>query len=176
MRKLIPISQLTPEMVDGLRSVVKSRLLAEAAKKGYAADDLVVADLLPNADLGIAALGGAFDYWYTAALTADTSSPYVSHKLDDDEWVAIYGIAINDANPSTRKVKCSVGTAIVLVDWQLEEIMCDMIPIGVSEEYALWLAGDTVTVDLLPQVTKAAGDHIVLVGLICQPKGKRITK
>lgn len=176
MRKLVPISQLTPEMVDHLRMLVEERLYAEAAKKGYARSDLVIADLLPNADLALAALGGAFDYWVTAALTANTSSAYISHKLDDDEWVAIYGIAINDANPSTRKVKCSVGTAIVLVDWQLEELFCDTVPIGVSEEYALWLAGDTVTVDLLPQVTKAAGDHIVLIGLICFPKGKRITK
>lgn len=175
MRKLIPISQLTPAQVDQLRMSVEARLLAEAAKKGYAPTDVVVLDILPNADLGVTG-GGAFDYWQTAALVANTSSPYVSHKLDDDEWVAIYGIAINDANPSTRKVKCSVGTAIVLVDWQLEEIFCDLIPIGMSEEYALWLAGDTVTVDLLPQVTKAAGDHIVLVGLICMPKGKRITK
>lgn len=175
MRKLVPISQLTPDMVDHLRMTVEARLLAEAAKKGFAREDVVIADLLPYTDLGVNG-GGNFDYWQTAALTANTSSPYVSHALDDNEWVAIYGVAINDANPSTRKVKCSVGSAIVLVDWQLEEIFCDDKPIGVSEEYALWVAGDTVTVDLLPQVTKAAGDHIVLIGLICQPKGKRITK
>jgi len=176
MRKLIPISQLTPAQIDQVRMAAEARLLAEAAKKGFAPTDMVVADILPNADLGLAALGGAFDYWLTAALVANTSSPYISHKLDDDEWVAIYGIAINDATPSTRKVQCQVGTAITLVDWQLEEVFCDMVPIGISEEYALWLAGDTVTVNLLPQVTKAAGDHIVLVGLICMPKGKRITK
>ena len=175
MRKLIPISQLTPDMVDGLRMAVRNRLLAEAAKKGFAAEDMVIADILPYTDLGVNG-GGNFDYWQTAALTADTESTYVSHKLDDDEFVAIYGVAINDANPSTRKVECAVGTAVILADWQLEEIFCDDKPIGVTEEFALWLAGDTVTVLLLPQVTKAAGDHIVLIGLMCQPKGKRITK
>lgn len=175
MRKLVPISQLTPEQVDQLRTAVQVDLLAEAEKKGFAREDMVVADILPYADLGVNG-GGNYDYWQTAALTADTELDYVSHKLDNDEFVAIYGVAINDSDPSTRKVECLVGTAIILADWQLEEIFCDTIPIGVSEEYPKWLAGDTVTVKLLPQTTKAAGDHIALVGLMCQPKGKRITK
>ena len=175
MRKLIPISQLTPAQVDQVRVAAETRLLAEAARKGYSREDLVVADLLPYTDLAIAG-GGNFDYWQTTALVADTEEDYVSHKLDDDEWVAVYGIAMNDADPSVRKVECLVGSAIIMVDWQLEEIFCDMVPIGVSEEYALWLAGDTVTVKILPQTTKAVGDHLVLIGLMCQPKGKRITK
>ena len=177
MRKLVPISQLTPAQVDQLRMTVAADLLAEAERKGHARDTMVVTDLLPNTDLNVTgATGGANDYWNTPACVANTETDIVNHALDDDEFVAIYGIAMDDANPVTKVVKCLVGTAIVLAQWNLQELFCDMIPIGLTEEYPKWIGGDTVHVTMFSNPAKPAGDNLVLIGLICQPKGKRITK
>ena len=177
MRKLIPISQLTPAQVDQLRMTVEADLLNEAERKGHARDTMVVLDLMPYTDLDVTgATGGAHDYWNTPACVAHTETDIVNHALDDDEFVVIYGIAMDDADPVTKVVKCSVGTAIVLAQWNLQELFCDMVPIGLTEEYPKWLGGDTVHISMFSNPAKAAGDNLVLIGLICQPKGKRITK
>ena len=178
MRKLIPASLVTPSMVDELRMRIQADLLAEAARKGFT--DMVVTDLLPFTDLNIgAAIGGTTnqDYWHSAALTANTPLVYANHALDENEFVAIYGVAIDDANPATRTLKLQRGAASILAEWNLQEIYCDPMPIGYCEEYVKWLGTDTVYVELLPEVTKAAGDKLVLVGLTAIPRGtKRLTK
>ena len=178
MRKLIPGSLITPTMADELRMRIEADLLAEAAAKGFR--DMVVTDLLPFTDLNIGAGSGGIanqDYWHSAALTANTALIYANHALDENEFVAIYGVAIDDANPSTRKVKLQRGAASILADWNLQEIYCDTMPIGYCEEYVKWLGTDVVYVELLPEVTKTAGDKLVLIGLTCIPRGtKRLTK
>lgn len=187
MRKLIPIDQLSPEYMDSLREKVELDLKNLAiAEKGGTLNDWICRDLLPWSDLAIAGAGRinpAWDFWGTIVLAANTLLVYINHKLDADEYVAIYGVALRDAAPCVLKVLLQTGAAAsTLAAWSLEEMLSSRIPIAVTPE-AIYYRGDKVVyVQVMPDsVGKAVGadliaDHLVLIGLMCTRAGETISK
>jgi len=186
MRKLIPVSQLSPQFMDSLREGVEEDLKRKAARtKGNNPNDWKVRDLLPWTDLTIVSAGQAgvtTDYWGMTTLVASTMLTYVNHKLDSDEFVAIYGVAIPDVNPAVLKILMQTGgAASTKAQWSLEEIMASDVAIGLSPEWIFYKGDETVFVQVMPDsVGKAVGadaisDHLVLIGLIATPAGEVIS-
>jgi len=152
-------------------------LLAQAQRKGFSPTDMIVRDLLPYTDLAVTgATTGAVDIWNTPALTAVTSTVWVNRQILDNQFVAIYGVAIEDPNPSIKTVTLMVGTASTHAIWNLQEILACMTTVGISEEFMIWRAQDVVRVTALPQFTKAGGDFIQLMGIICEPRSQVLTR
>jgi hypothetical protein len=185
MRKLIPIDQVSPEQLDSLRENVEADLIVQAGKSRGDVKGWRVRDLLSFTDLAITSGGqgaATANYWGCGALTASTLLLYVNHKLDADEFVAIYGIANRDANPAIIEVLMQTGgAASTKARWNLEDIYTCLQPVGVSPEYIYYKGDETVYVQVYPNtVGKAAGadgvaDHIELVGMICKPLGETIS-
>ena len=187
MRKLIPVSQLDPAQIDSLRERVELDLKRMAmAKLGGNEGDWKCRDLLPWTDLTIVSAGQAgatTDFWGTAALVASTMLVYVNHKLDSDEFIGIYGVALRDTDAASLKLLFQTGAAAsTLAALGLEELMSSDIPIAVTPE-AIYYPGDsTVYIQIMPDaVGKAVGadgvaDHLVLVGLMCTKAGEVISK
>lgn len=187
MRKLIPVSQLSSEQMDGLRERVELDLKNLAiSERGGSLEDWKVRDLLPWTDLTIvhgAQAGDTTDFWGLGAIAASTLQVYVNHVLDDDEFVAIYGIALRDTTPACLKVKLQVGVAAsTLAVWGLEELLSSDIPIALSPEAVYYRGSKRVYIQVMPDtVGKAVGadgisDHLVLIGVIAERVGEVISK
>ncbi len=187
MRSLKPVGQLTPEMVDALVEDIQRELLAKAkaARPQVRASDWVVRQVLPWTDLGIVSAGQAgalTDYWGCTTLVASTNLIYVNHRLDDNEFVALYGVNIRDVNPCVIKILFQTGAgASTMAAWNVEHLYGQLIPEGVTPEYLYYAGGSTVQVQLTPDsVGKAVGadaiaDHVILLGLIAKPAGEVVS-
>lgn len=181
MRSLVPTEQLAPGMADSLREAIEADLIAKASKDKPTQTNWVVRELLPWTDLNITSAGQAgstTDYWGTGALTASTPLVYVNHKLDDDQYVAIYGVNIRDTLPSTINVVFQTGNAAsTKAYWNIERLYGTRVPEGITPEYAYYGGSSIVYVQVYPDsVGKAAGsdgvaDHLILLGLIAMPAG-----
>lgn len=187
MRKLFPEKSLSPAYIDSLRETIEKDLRAMAVNiAGGAPGDYIVRDLLPWQDLRIVSAGQAgvnTDYWGVGALVASTLNVYVNRVLNNDQFVAIYGVALRDTNPATLKVLLqSAGAASTFVQWSLEEMLSSDVPIAYSPEPIYYTGQKTVFVQLMPDaVGKAVGadgvsDHLVLIGLMCTRTGEVVSK
>jgi len=186
MRKLIPVSQLSPQYMDSLRETIEIDLKAKAARtKGNQSGDWKVRDLLPWTDLNITSAGQAgvnTDYWGMTTLAVSTLLTYVNHKLDSDEFVAIYGVALPDVNPCVLKLLMQTGgAASTKANYNLEEIYASDVAIGLTPEWIYYRGDETVFIQVMPDaVGKAVGadaisDHLALIGLIATPAGEVIS-
>jgi len=186
MRKLIPIDQVSPEQVDGLRETVEAQLINKAAASRSDVKGWKCRELLSFTDLGIIVGGQGIataNYWGTGVLVASTAVVYVPNtQLAANEFVGIYGIAIRDAAPCVIEVLLQTGQgASTKARWNLESLYASLQPIGISPEWIYYGGQDTIQVTLWPNaVGKAVGadgvaDHIELVGLMCKPAGDVIS-
>lgn len=185
MRKLIPINQVSPEQLDSLRENVEAELMNKAAREKPTITKWATRDLLSFIDLGITSAGqgaATANFWGCGALTASTLLVYVNHKLDADEFVAIYGAAIRDTNPAIIEILMQTGAAAsTKARWNVEELYGSLQPIGVTPEWIYYKGDETVYIQLFPDaVGKAVGadgvaDHIELIGLMCKPAGEVVS-
>jgi hypothetical protein len=187
MRSLKPIKQLTPEMIDSLVEDIQRDLVkkAMAARPQVRPQDWIVRQVLPWTDLGITSAGQAgatTDYWGCTTLVASTLLTYVNHRLDDNEFVALYGVNIRDVNPCVVKMLFQTGAgASTVANWNVEHLYGQEVPEGVTPEYLYYGGGSTCQIQLLPDsVGKAVGadaiaDHVVLLGLIAKPAGEVVS-
>jgi len=185
MRKLFPEKSLSPGYIDSMRERVEADLLKMAIQDG-GPGDYIVRDLLPWTDLRITSAGQASvltDFWGTGALVASTLNTYVNRQLSNDQFIAIYGIAIRDTNPCIQKVLMQTGgAASTMAQWSLEEMYTSDVPIAYTPEPIYYPGQKTVFIQLLPDaVGKAVGadgvaDHVVLIGLMCTRAGEVVSK
>ncbi|KKL70258.1 hypothetical protein LCGC14_2106750, partial [marine sediment metagenome] len=135
MRKLIPIDQVSPEQVDGLRESVEAQLIGKAAESRRDVSAWRVRDLLPFTDLGIVSAGQGLataNYWGVTVTVASTAIVYVPNTvLASNEFVGIYGIAIRDANPAIIEVLMQTGQgASTKARWNIESLYAALTPVG----------------------------------------------
>lgn len=186
MRKLIPIDQVSPEQVDGLRESVEAQLIQKAAQARGDVNAWRCRDLLSFTDLAIVAGGqgaATANYWGTGALVASTAVLYVPNtQLSATEFVGIYGIAIRDANPCVIEILMQTGLgASTKARWNVESLYASLQPVGITPEWIYYKGQDIIQVTLMPDaVGKAVGadgvaDHLELIGLMCMPAGEVIS-
>ena len=173
LRGLIPASQLTPENIDSMREYAERVAIDEWVRRnGLSRDQCISQNLLPFTHLAL----GTVDVWRSGAMVANTVLAYISHILDDDEVVTIYGAAIEDANPSTSTISVQKAGTTIYAVWDMTPIYCDLYPVGYTDKPALWSGREQVVVNLLPRITKAGGEVVVLLGIMVAKLGKFLTK
>lgn len=185
MRTLIPVRQISPEQHDFVRESIETDLLKKAAMARSEITDWRVRQLLPWTDLGIVSAGQAgtlTDFWGCGALVASTALIYVNHILENTEFIAIYGIQIRDTNPAVIKALFQTGVAAsTMAHFNIENMYAAQEPELITPEYLYYAGNARVYVQLIPDaVGKAVGadgvsDHVVLLGLMCQPAGEVIS-
>jgi len=186
MRTLIPVKQLSTQQLDDLREYVEADLKKKAAIDHPAVKDWVSRQLLPWTDLVIvhaAQAGILTDFWGCGAQVASTLLVYVPNTaLRNTQYVGIYGINIRDTNPAVIKILFQTGGgASTLGNWNVEHIYGQEVPEAVTPEYIYYPGNSIIQIQLLPNtVGKAVGadgvsDHVVLIGLICQPAGEVVS-
>ncbi len=186
MRKLIPIDQVSPEQVDGLREAVELQLIGKAAESRRDVGAWRARDLLSFTDLAIVSGGqgaGTANYWGCGALVASTAVVYVPNTvLASQEFVGIYGIAIRDANPAVIEILMETAAgASTKARWNVESLYASLQPVAISPEWIYYGAQATIQVTLVPDaVGKAVGadgvsDHVELIGLMVMPVGDVIS-
>jgi len=186
MRQLIPVSQTTPEQLDKLREGVEANLILNAQRAHPEVKEWKTRQLLPWTDLvivGAGQAGNATDFWGCQVLVASTPLVYVNNtRLQDTQFIGIYGIQIRDVNPCVIKVMFQTGAgASTKANWNVEIMYGSREPHLVTPEYIYYGGSEVVLVTLIPDtVGKAVGpdgvsDHVILEGLICMPAGDVIS-
>ena len=186
MRSFVGVTQISTAQLDKLREDIEADLIVQAAKSLPNVGNWRVRDLLPFTDLAIVSAGQAgalTDFWGCGALVASTALIYVPNTvLQANEFVAIYGVAIPDTNPSVVKILFQTGAgASTKADINLEHMYYCREPEIVTPEYMFYAGQDTIQITLIPDaVGKAVGadgvsDHVILRGLICKPAGDVIS-
>ena len=194
-RSLYPAKHLTEQQKDTLRESAERWVLIKCARatnkkvflKGGTGPDvemegiasklvgslpeseIIARDLLPDTDLN--AGGVAFDQWQTQALVAATELQFVNQQIRTDQCVSVYGVFTMDANPGISRIRCLNGTSVVMTAWECQKLWAAEDSMGYADEFVGWDYNQTVSIFLMPFLTKAAGERFGFLGYIAEPKG-----
>jgi hypothetical protein len=143
--------------------------------------ELVIRDILPHTDLGVAdtAHAGAADEWWVvdAALPLANVARilWVNVQLPQNRMLVIYGGAALSANPAIATIffQSGPGGATVRGIVQLEAIYAMLEPAYYLAKACLWDPQEWVYITVLPRVAAAINtDRHVLRGAIAEPLGE----
>jgi len=169
--KLTPVEQMAVEDITALEATVKERLLEETSRRlALPRDQLVVRDIMPKTDLGL-----ANEEWITPTLTADAWTKYFDKALPNNRFVIFYGVANQSPTPIATGVLYKLGptggtTKGVMM---LEELYATRIPIGITDEAILYRGGDHIYIDVWAK--EAGTEALVLKGMVCEPYGEVVS-
>ena len=135
-------------------------------------ESLVVRDVLPNADLGLAT-----NSWLSPALVANTEVTFVTVALGNRRHLAFYGVSTESAAPSISMIYFRIGAtgSSTFLLANLEGLYAEQETVGYFSEPVIYVPNETVFVRVLPRVTNAAGERIRLHALIAEPKGEAVS-
>lgn len=196
-RALRPAKHLTPAQIDAVMEAAERRALilcARATKRPVylrggagpdvmnsagqltvtlartlAESEIIARCLLPDTDLNAGAV--AYDQWLTAALVAATEYQFVNQQLRTDQAAVIFGVATLDANPGISRVRALNGTSVVMAAWDTVPLWAAEDTIGYTDEFPEWDVNQTMNIQLMPFLGKAAGERFMVLGYIAEPKG-----
>jgi len=167
---LIPASELEVADIQAIRQKVIDALFSVAMKMtGLSRDQLVVRNTLPSTDLGL-----TNEVWVTPSLTANSWTNYFTNQLDDQRFVAFYGIANLSSDPIATAVrfKLGSGTGTKTLDViQFEDLYSDSQRIdGYLKRPIIYKEKQYVNVDVY---AKSSGtEPLVLKSLTVEPAGR----
>jgi len=155
-----------PEDVKSIVEYVDSLLVEQASKEtGLAPEELVTRDLDPSLDMGFST-----PEWKTTAGAAGTLT-YVNITVPDQKFIAIYGAGVLGTVPVTM-IEFKSG-ASVIDRWYIEDAELNKEhPVKVARVPVIVGQNRPLTISIY---ATAAGDvKLVLLGRVCEPKGKTI--
>lgn len=179
----IPIGELSLDerrrmRLDGLNQL-KNRAITVKSLAG-SPQELVIRDILPNTDLGIAAAGAgaAANRWVVdVALAVDPAArvAWVNVALAVNRMLLIYGGAALSAVPAiaTLFFQSGPGGATVRALAELESCYAMLETAYYLAKAALWDPQETVFISVVARATVAADvDLHVLRGAVAEPLGE----
>jgi len=179
----IPIGELSLDERRRMRLDALTQLRNRAInvkRIAGSASELVIRDIIPMTDLGIApaGVGAADNYWVVdiaAAVPAAARINWIKIALAVNRMLVIYGGAALSANPmiSTLFFQSGPGGATVKGVVELEAMYAMLETAYYLAKGCLWDPQETVFISFLPRITVAADtDRHVLRGAIAEPLGE----
>ena len=170
MGLIVPASELEVADIMAIRQKVIDSLFSVAMKMtGLSRDQLVVRNTLPSTDLGL-----SNEVWVTPSLTANSWTNYITNQLDDQRFVAFYGVANLDPDPITTAVrfKLGSGTGTKTLDVvQVEDLYSDSERIdGYLKRPIIYKEKQYVNIDVYAR--DSGTDRLVLKSLTVEPAGR----
>jgi len=170
MSYVIPVAELEVADVQAIKSQVIETLLSIAERQtGMPRDQLIVRDALPKTDFGL-----TNEVWVTPSLTANDWTNYFTQQLEEQRFVAFYGVANLAADPIATGLKFKVGSGNgtkVLDVVQLEGLYANTERVeGLLKKPLIYKERQYVNIDVY---AKAAGtEPLVLKAVVVEPAGK----
>lgn len=170
MGYIIPSSELEVDDIMAIRQKIVDALLEIATRMtGLDESQLVVRNTLPMEDLGFSS-----ETWQTPALTANAWTNYFTHKIDEQRFIAFYGVSVLSTDPVTTAVRFKLGSGggtKTLDVIEIEDLYSDQNRIdGYLKRPLIYKETQYVNVDLF---AKASGsDNLILKSLTVEPAGR----
>jgi len=170
MSIIIPASELEVADIMSIKQQVMDALFNVAMRMtGLKRDELIIRSALPATDFGL-----SNEYWETPSLTANAWTNYFTKQLDDQKFVAFYGVANLAADPivTAIKFKLGSGTGTKTLDViQLEDLYTDSNRTdGYFKRPIIYKEKQYVNVDVY---AKASGtEPLMLKALVVEPAGR----
>jgi len=170
MSYVIPASELEVADIMSIKQQVIDALFGVAMKMtGLGKDQLIVRSVLPATDLGL-----SNEYWETPSLTANDWTNYFTHQLEDQAFIAFYGVANLSADPKVTAVRFKLGSGAgtkTLDVVQLEDLYSDNTRVdGYFKRPIIYKHKQYANVDVY---SKAAGtEPLILKSLVVEPAGR----
>jgi len=170
MSYIIPFSELDLADIASIKMQVIDALMSVATKMtGLSSDQLVVRNILPATDLGL-----ANEHWETPTLTANTWTNYFTKQLDEQQFIVFYGVSNLSPDPKVTALRFKVGSGTgtkTLDVVQLEELYTNTERTdGFFKRPIIYKERQYVNVDVY---SKADGvEPLVLRGFVIEPAGR----
>ena len=167
---VIPTHELDIGDVVSIKQQVIDALLRVATRMtGLDKGQLVVRNILPATDLGLPS-----EHWETPALTANDWTNYFTKQLDEQQFVAFYGVTNLSPDPKVTALRFKVGQGAgtkTLDVIQLEELYSNTMKTeGYFKKPILYKQRQYVNVDVY--ATAAGTEPLVLRGFVVEPAGR----
>lgn len=133
--------------------------------------DLLVRDIFPNTDVGLAAQQ---DWLIAGAGVVGTELQYIATALTVDRLIAFYGCGSLMATPNLSMLRLTQGAASATTrgQYQLEKLWNREDPNGFFSEPVGFLRQETPRAMVMPKVAFAANtERLVLHGRVLEPIG-----
>ena len=174
---LIPIGDLSLGERQASRAGCDTVLKANATRLAIRdrLDDMIIRDVLPNVDLGLAAT----DDWLVAGPgVAGTDLQYIGAAIPNDRVIAFWGCGMESAIPSISRLRLTLGAASSQVRgaFQLEQLYSRLEPVGYFSESIAFIRGEFCRVMVLPRLAFAAnGQRFHLLARTIEPIGTTVS-
>jgi len=152
--------------LKALEAQVEKALLEKATRElGVPTDQLVVRDADPESDFGL-----SNKVWTVTPSTANAYNTYINKTVDDNKFVAIYGVAAVDADNVTL-IKFSSG-AKTLDIWDISQVQALQNKVKVTKSPILVRQNTQIKVELYASSTDAV--ILPLFAKVAEVKGRTI--
>lgn len=170
---IVPLEDLTLAERAQIRKDAEQGLevSADSLKLRANLDSMVIRDVLPNTDLGLAAQE---DWLIAGAGVLATELQYFSSVIANDRVLAFYGIYIESAASSISRVRLTQGATSAQVRgvYQLEQLNARLEPVGYLTEPVYWIRQETARVMVMPRLAFAANtERLGFLSRIIEPIG-----
>ena len=168
---LIPISDMTLDDRKATRVIVDTNLAETAVEREKIKaryEDLVIRDIEPVADLGMAAT----DDWLIAGLgVAATELVYVNAALAVNRCASFYGVSYESPAQSLSRIRFSLtATGANRGRFRLEQLYSRLEPAAYFSDQPMFVPNDTITVSVMPRIAFAANtERVTLLGRVIEP-------
>lgn len=144
-------------------------------------NDMVIRDVLPNADFGITDVGAVVtDAWLVpGAGVVGTELQYFSAALPNDRVVGFYGISYESVPLSISRVRFTLGAASVETRgiYQIEAPNSRLETAGYLTSPVIYNRTEVARVMVMPRLAFAAfSQRLALLGMTLEPYGNQISR
>lgn len=170
--KDVTIAERNAFRVDAQNSVLERAMSKRIISNNAEA---VVRSVRPDDDLNAGAV--AYEQWLTAALVASTIYTYVNAALAADRAIVFYGISIPEPNPAISEVRFRLGPAGAsqLFTANIQHIYAGEETSGYFSKVSGYDPLDTMFIQLMPFLTDAGGQIVILRGYVAERSGATIS-
>ena len=152
--------------LKALEAQVEKALLEKATRElGVPADQIVVRDADPEDDFGL-----TNKVWTVTPSSANAYNTYINKTIDDNKFVAIYGVAAVDADNVTL-IKISSG-AKTLDIWDISQVQALQNKVKVTKSPILVRQNTQIKIELYATSTDAV--TLPLFAKVAEVKGKTV--
>jgi len=133
--------------------------------------DLIVRDIFPNNDLGLAATD---DFLVAGPGVAGTDLQYINAVVGVDQEWGFYGVGVESANPCISRLRMTLGAASSQIRgaFQLEQLYTRLQPAAYFGETVVFKKQERMRVMIMVRTAFAAnGQRLELFGRVVEPIG-----
>jgi len=161
-------TQAVAEFADlkAVEAQIEQKLLAMATRElGVPADQIVVRDADPQTDLGLSTKA-----WTVTPASANAYNTYIDKTIDDNKFVAIYGVAAVNASDVTL-IKFSSG-AKVLDIWDISHVQALQNKVRIAKSPIVVRQNTPIKIEIYATSTGAV--TLPLFAKVAEVKGKTV--